>query len=139
MVERRREKPRRALAALAALVVGAVHERVLRVGVAHEEADVGREFDRLELAGVEIGDHEMVAFAEDGGRLVEQAALHAGELVFGLLPDERDVEGGDRHAADPGHRERGPEPSGTLPRNIASKPRSGAPNLALRPARHPFT
>ena len=85
-----REVLRRILARLAAAGVGAVDERVLRIGLHHHERDRRTQDDILELAIAEVALHEAAFLAVERGGLVEKAARAAGERVLGLLTNLRE-------------------------------------------------
>ena len=53
--------------------------------------------NELGLGGLAVDEDEVVLLAEGGGELVHDAAGHVGEVMFGLLAEERlflGVEGG---------------------------------------------
>ncbi len=80
-------------ARFAQTVVGAVHKRVLGVGVAHQEAGLFAHGDGLVRDGAEVGLYQPTGLAGQTGDLIEQAAFAAGVEVFGFLADPRQRNG----------------------------------------------
>ena len=115
------------LARFAQAVIGAVHERVLGVGVAHQEADLFAHGDGFARDGTEVGFHQPTGLAGQAGNLVEQAALAAGIEVLGLLadPGQRDgvgldaVQARERQAG--AHLQRGGAGEPAAQRNVAEE------------------
>ncbi len=80
------------LARLAALVVLARDQGVLHAGIGDHEADARGDGDVADLEAAAVNEGDVAGLAEDGGDLVEQAALHPGVAVLGGLADLRQLE-----------------------------------------------
>ncbi len=82
----------RFLAMLTPLVILPIHQGMFGLRIAHQEGRVIPHRVRLDFQRTEVRHNERVLLAEEAGDLVEQAALHTGVLMLGLLANLRHVE-----------------------------------------------
>jgi len=93
-------------ALLAAFVVFAADESVFHAGVDDKQAEMRRQRDVFHRLGAAVEEHEVVLQAKNRRRLIEQAAIHADEFIFGATTEFRHLHARERERVEL-HEQRG--------------------------------